>query len=91
MMTSRLAPLLLMAASAGAEPLADIPLDQLKNAYLECARVAEVDRLDMRSAARCGAIGEALLVRGFGGDLDALLAWWHSARGSETRRNAQRG
>ena len=57
-----------------------VPLDRLKAHYLACDHAATQSVLHPAAAAVCSAVAEALLQRGFDGDLDRLLAWWRAAR-----------
>jgi hypothetical protein len=68
-----------LAAPQPAAPLpSDLSVDRLKAAYLECDRSARTRLIDGATAGLCSTIGEELMRRGFGGDFDALLAWWRS-------------
>jgi hypothetical protein len=49
---------------------------QLKAVYLRCARDSSQRLLGFDEAARCSIAGEVLKTRVFGGDFNALLAWW---------------
>jgi hypothetical protein len=53
----------------------------LKALYLGCARESARQRLSPHDAARCSAAAELLKERSFGGDFDALLAWWRRQGG----------
>ena len=74
------AALALGAFAARSEPVhlavAALPLDHLKMAYLACDRAATESALNPSDFQRCVVVGDELLKRGFGGDLDRLLAWW---------------
>jgi len=52
----------------------------LKVVYLRCARESSQRLLGFDEAARCSVAGEFLRVRSFGGDFNALLAWWRQHR-----------
>ena len=52
----------------------------LKSQYLSCARVSSQRMLGMDEAAVCSIVAEVLKKRSFGGDFDALLAWWRLHR-----------
>ena len=56
--------------------MAKLPLNDLKNAYLTCDRLATELGLSPSDFRRCAVVGDELLKRGFDGDLDRLLAWW---------------
>lgn len=80
------AALAIAAGPGGAQPAAVAApptLDQLQAAYLECDRRSARDVLDFASAVQCSIVSEQLLQRGFGGDLDRLLAWWRRERTSQ--------
>lgn len=50
----------------------------LKRLLVECNAAASRQLLDMSSAFSCSLGYEALLKRGFGGDFQAMLAWWRT-------------
>lgn len=52
----------------------------LKALYLRCAHVSSQRLLDFEEAAHCSIAGEVLKARSFGGDFNALLAWWRLHR-----------
>lgn len=52
----------------------------LKELYLRCSRESSQGLLDFRQAALCSSGHEALLKGEFGGDFNALLAWWRGHR-----------
>jgi len=52
----------------------------LKTLYLRCARESSRRLLGFDEAALCSTAGEALKARSFGGDFNALLAWWRLHR-----------
>ncbi|HYD75141.1 hypothetical protein [Ramlibacter sp.] len=54
----------------------------LKQLMVECHAAAARQLLDPGSAFACSIGYEALLKRGFGGDFQALLAWWHQREGA---------
>lgn len=58
----------------------DPPLHELERAYLECDRLTATGYADVQTHVRCAQIGEELLWRGHGGDLDGLIAWWRAHR-----------
>lgn len=78
----------LAAAAVQAQPPVDtcgkLSIDTLKAAYLACDRRMSSQRVDTTLAQRCGAIGEALQQRGFGGDFDRLIDWWRQERGADS-------
>lgn len=53
--------------------------EDLKELYLECDRMASATLLDMSAAAMCSVVSQQLLVIGFDGRAEALLAWWRQA------------
>ena len=86
-----------LASEAGAQPLGSpavfdrehlaarfeaLPESDLKVLYLSCSRESSQRLLDPGEAAFCSTAGEALKRRSFGGDFDALLAWWRAQRDS---------
>lgn len=62
------------------EQLARLPPQCLKEIVRACSSAAQNTLLDLGSAASCSIGYEALLQTGFGGDFQALLAWWRTAR-----------
>jgi hypothetical protein len=50
----------------------------LKRLAIECNAAASRQLLDAGSAFACSMGYEALLRRGFGGDFQAMLAWWRT-------------
>lgn len=60
-----------------------LPDHCLKTLVMECSTVANQQLLDMGSAATCSMGYEVLLRRGFGGDFQAMLAWWRTQQGSQ--------
>jgi hypothetical protein len=65
-------------AQSDRSQLANVPVEQLKIAYLDCDRKASRAVLDFGSARACSLTAEELLQRGFAGNFDRLLAWWRS-------------
>lgn len=74
-----------------AHPLADraealsryeaLPAQCLKAMFMVCSEAARTQLLDLGSAAACSIGYEALLRSGFGGNFQALMAWWRTQRG----------
>jgi hypothetical protein len=60
--------------------LETLPDTCLKTMVVKCSDTASEQMLDPGSAATCSMSYEALLKRGFGGDFQAMLAWWRSQR-----------
>lgn len=82
--------LLIIGDRSGTEgPFEQVPPDCLKAFFLHCSRVAEQRVLPLAEAAVCSVGYEVLLKREFGGDFDALLAWWRVRR-PETVDDARR-
>lgn len=75
-------------SAAEVDPLADragtlaqfegLPSHCLKSIVRRCTTAAGEAMLDTGSAAACSFGYEALLRKDFGGDFQALLAWWRS-------------
>ena len=53
---------------------------ELKTQYLRCARVSSQRLLSLAEAVGCTTTGEVLKARSFGGDFNALIAWWRLHR-----------
>lgn len=83
----------LLATSAGADDLfawrdldqlrahfERLPERELERSFLRCARESSQRLMGFDDAALCSAGFEALKKRKFGGDFDALLAWWRLHR-----------
>jgi hypothetical protein len=56
---------------------------ELEPAYWACDHAATVSMLDAPSAMYCGQVTEDLLQRRFGGDFDAMLAWWRENKSAQ--------
>lgn len=63
----------------------------LKRLYLRCARESSQRLLGFDEAARCGVVGEVLKARSFGGDFNALLAWWRQHRDDRLDETSSEG
>lgn len=57
-----------------------MPQPQLKAAFLRCDRASNQRMLDLGEAVPCAMAWDALLKREFGGNVDAMLAWWRAQR-----------
>ena len=78
---------------AGTDPLADragllaqyerLPPACLQEVVLACTAVTNRALLDFGSAAACSFAYEALLSQRFGGNFQALLAWWKDRRSAD--------
>jgi hypothetical protein len=60
--------------------LEKLPDASLKAIYLHCARVSSQRLLSWDEALHCSVAADTLKRRSFGGDFDALLAWWRQHR-----------
>lgn len=60
--------------------LAQLSTTCLKDLYLQCSRESSQRMLGFGDAALCSHGHEALLKSEFGGDFNALLAWWQTHR-----------
>lgn len=52
----------------------------LKSLYLRCADESSRRVLSLHEAIECSIAADVLKERGFGGDFDAMLAWWRRHR-----------
>jgi hypothetical protein len=57
-----------------------LPQSCLRELFAACSSAANDALLDFRDAAICSLAYEALLQQGFGGDFQALMAWWRRQR-----------
>ncbi len=57
-----------------------MPQTRLKAAFLSCDQASTQRVLDLGEAMPCAMAWDALLKREFGGNLDAMLAWWRARR-----------
>ena len=57
-----------------------LPHACLKHIVRQCGEAADRTLLDLGDAASCSIGYEALLRQGFGGDFQALVAWWQAGR-----------
>jgi hypothetical protein len=71
---------------AQSEELAATPgMSELERAYWVCDYTASTRRVDMTTGIACVAISDELKARKFGGDFDALLAWWRLHKDTKFR------
>jgi hypothetical protein len=75
-----LASLLLPFAAAAQTPIAELPVERLKAAYLACDHVSSQRPLLAEESRLCLEIAEVLKVRHFDGDFDRLIAWWRAEK-----------
>ena len=68
---------------AAFDAIADGPLRAM---FLQCARDSSERMLGLDEAVPCAMAWDALLKRGFNGDIDALLAWWRAHRNDVAAR-----
>lgn len=54
----------------------DLDLDQLERAFWACDHAASTHGVDGQTGMACGNATEQLKQRRFGGDFEAMLAWW---------------
>lgn len=89
---SNAAAALLVAASlvAAAAPAAaqagigtELRMAELEKAFWACDYAATVGRIDSGTAITCGGLTEALKMRKFDGDFNAMLAWWRQHKEAE--------
>ncbi|TFZ05437.1 hypothetical protein EZ313_01835 [Ramlibacter henchirensis] len=60
--------------------LENLPEATLKTLYLRCARESNRRLLSFDEAFHCSTAADILMRRSFGGDFDAMLAWWRRNR-----------
>lgn len=51
-------------------------LAEIERGFWVCDHAATNDRIDGSAAITCGSLTEVLKQRKFGGDFNAMLAWW---------------
>ncbi|WP_173024817.1 hypothetical protein [Acidovorax sp. SRB_14] len=61
----------------------ELRLDELEKAFWVCDYAATIDLVDIGNAIACGSLTEALRQRKFGGDFNAMLAWWQQHKEAE--------
>lgn len=78
--TLLLAALVAASASGQVEPSGskNLPIEELKSAYLSCEHASMRGRLDSPTVMQCSVVYEALKWRAFDGDFEKLLAWSRS-------------
>jgi hypothetical protein len=54
--------------------------EDLKSVYLRCDRDSRQQLMGFDEALRCVVAGDVLRARSFGGDFNALMAWWRLHR-----------
>ncbi len=57
-----------------------LPETHLKAVFLHCAHESSRRMFDLDEAVPCAMAWDALLKRGFAGNVEALLAWWRAQR-----------
>ena len=62
---------------------AELRMAELEKAFWACDHAATVGRIDSGTAITCGGLTEALKVRKFDGDFNAMLAWWRQHKQAE--------
>lgn len=67
---------LLVHTALAAEP----GLLKLRQAWLQCDRLASTSLVDPDTAAECSRVHEQLLQREFKGDFSRMLVWWQANR-----------
>jgi hypothetical protein len=67
---------------AALDAMPDAPL---RARFLRCARDSSERLLDFGEAVPCAMTWDALLKRGFNGEVHALLAWWRAHRDDAVR------
>jgi hypothetical protein len=70
----------LMDRDGGLSQYIKLPEHCLKTMYMYCSAASEKVILDQGPMMACSLGHEALLRRVFGGDFNAMLAWWRSQR-----------
>lgn len=73
-------------ADGVSQPAAPAALARLEQAFWICDHAAMQRGLDSGDAMACSVTAEELRNRRFGGDLDALLAWWQRGRAAAHRQ-----
>ena len=73
-------------SSAQASLGAALALEEIERVFWVCDHAATIDRIDPSTAITCSSLTEALKQRKFGGDFNAMLAWWRQHK--ETRHGA---
>ena len=66
-----------------AEPEAASRLQAFERTFWHCDRAATRQVLDLATAAACSQATEELKKTRFGGDFDAMLAWWRQHKAAE--------
>ena len=71
------------AAAAEGAVGASLSTAEVERAFWACDHAATVGRIDTGTAITCGSLTEMLKVRKFGGDFNAMLAWWRLHKEAE--------
>jgi len=71
------------AAAAEDAAGAALSIAEVERAFWACDHAATVGRIDTGTAITCGGLTEMLKVRKFGGDFNAMLAWWRLHKEAE--------
>ena len=74
-----------MAHARQPDPGAEAALDAaaLERQFWRCDAAAAQTRLDIATVQICSQVTERLRTLRFGGDLDAMLAWWHANKAAQ--------
>ena len=70
-------------ASTQAAMGAELGLAEIERGFWVCDRAATIDRIDSSTAMTCTSLAEVLKQRKFGGDFNAMLAWWQQHKEAE--------
>jgi hypothetical protein len=65
-----------------------MPEASLKVYFLRCSREATRRMMGLDGGAMCAVAQDVLKARAFGGDFDALLAWWRTHRNDPVDHHA---
>ena len=60
--------------------LMEMPVEELKQMYLDCDQLASASMLGFSMAIECSMVSEELLRRAFDGSFEQLMQWWRKAR-----------
>lgn len=58
-------------------------MQALERAFWQCDHATTTGALDGGAAAQCSVVTEAFKARRFGGDFQALLAWWRANKDAQ--------
>ncbi len=70
-------------ANAQANKATELSVAEIEKVFWVCDHAATIGRIDGSTAITCSGLSEALKLRKFGGDFNAMLVWWRQHKEAE--------